>query len=137
MIRQFSSLGVQDERPLRRNLGTVGQPVTLRSNFFAVRLPKNMVLYEYRIEFSPNAKKDERLRLFELLEARPAIQAHLDHIAHDKSGRLISAKELPPEALSHTIMYYTDADTAARQGAKTFRILIEFVTTLDTNKIHE
>ncbi|KAI0821782.1 Piwi-domain-containing protein [Trametes gibbosa] len=92
--------------PLRPGWGTLGRPSQLRTNFFAVRLPKDAVYFEYEIEILPKAqaKGDRRFRIMELVEQSPAFANFRTHIAHDRSQRLVSAQELP-QPLSVPIRY--------------------------------
>ncbi|KAI0631492.1 Piwi-domain-containing protein [Trametes polyzona] len=92
--------------PLRPGWGTLGRPSVLRTNFFAVKMPKNAVLYEYEVDISPNAqaKGDRRSRILELMERDPAFANWKQHVAHDRSQRLVSSRELP-QPLSVAVRY--------------------------------
>jgi len=43
LIDGFKSMKVKPERPLRPGYGTVGTPITLRANFFAMKVPQGPI----------------------------------------------------------------------------------------------
>jgi eukaryotic translation initiation factor 2C len=58
-------------------------------------VPKGPI-YDYTIEIVPKPKsKDQRLRLWVLIEGSAGYRAHAGYVAHDQSTRLVSAKQLP------------------------------------------
>ena len=86
------------EMPLRPGWGTAGTPGRVRTNFFAVRMPRDATYYEYEIAINPAAmskRADRRARVMELVERAPAFAPYVPHIAHDRSQRLVSARALP------------------------------------------
>jgi len=91
---------VTPERPIRPGYGKEGVPITLRANFFAIKLPKGPI-YDYVVEIDPPppSKKQGgdglRARIFQVLEQQAKFVPHLSYIAHDKSQRIVSARELP------------------------------------------
>ncbi|KAH9850924.1 Piwi-domain-containing protein [Lenzites betulinus] len=111
--------------PLRPGWGTLGRPGQLRTNFFAVRLPKNATYYEYEIEISPKAqaKGDRRYRIMELVEQDAAFADFRTHVAHDRSQRLVSARELP-QPLSISVRYL-EVDQEDNPNAQTFTVDIK------------
>lgn len=83
---------------MRPGFGKRGVAITVRANFFALKYPKNIVLYDYAINITPNIKteeKRERRRLFDLLESTPELAPYLHEIAHDRAQRIISRRLLP------------------------------------------
>ncbi|KAF6752684.1 QDE2 protein [Ephemerocybe angulata] len=129
LIASFKNLPVTPERPLRPGYGTRGTPVTLRANFFAVRLPKGPV-YRYTVEITPKkGLGDRKARIFQLLERSPLCQPHLPYIAHDKSERLVSARKLPDPL--DIQLRYTDFDgVAVTADSPTYVVSVKFLDEL-------
>ena len=103
-------------RAVRPGFGTEGTPTTLLSNFFVLKYPKGMVLYEYGMEFTPALSTNEkrtRERLFELLERSPEFKQHSDHVAHDGAQRLISHYLLPSDF--DVAIQFTEGDEGKSQ----------------------
>ncbi|KAH6866211.1 QDE2 protein [Coprinopsis sp. MPI-PUGE-AT-0042] len=117
-------------RPLRPQYGTRGTPVTLRSNFFAVRLSKAPI-HNYTVEITPKSLGNRKERLFQLLERHPVYQTHAWYVAHDKSARLVSARQLP-QPLDFEVVYrdYDDAD-----GSQVYVISVKFDKVLDISDL--
>ncbi|KAJ2913428.1 hypothetical protein MD484_g6984, partial [Candolleomyces efflorescens] len=133
LISSFKNLSLSQrpgpERPLRPGYGTRGRPVTLRANFFAVRLPKGPI-YRYTIEITPKkALGDRKPRIFQLLERSPLCQPHLPYIAHDKSERLVSARKLP-QPLDIQVRYTDYDNVPVPADALTYLVSIQFLDEL-------
>lgn len=125
LINSFKSLAVNPERPVRPGYGTLGTPITLRANFFAVKLPKGPI-FDYNIEISPKTDINHlKKRIFELVEQSPMCAPHLPYIAHDHSQRLVSARELP-QPLDISVPFYDDHETEPRPNAKVYIVSIKF-----------
>ncbi|KAK7436896.1 hypothetical protein VKT23_018916 [Stygiomarasmius scandens] len=134
LINAFKALQVDPRRPLRPGFGTRGTPITVRANFFPVRLPKNPI-YDYEVEIHPTTDiKRLKKRIFELLEQCPQGQQFIRHIAHDKSRRLVSAKRLP-QPLSIPITFVEDGEPGPRQNAKVYTVSIKFARELNPNEL--
>ncbi|KAI8977826.1 Piwi-domain-containing protein [Trametes punicea] len=112
--------------PLRPGWGTLGRDAPLRTNFFAVRLPEDAVYFEYEIDISPKAqaKGDRRPRIMELVEQHPAFSGFVQHVAHDRSQRLVSSQRLT-QPLSISIRYL-EVDQNDDPNAMTFTVEIKF-----------
>jgi hypothetical protein len=108
--------------------------VTLRANFFAVRLPKGPI-YRYTVEITPKqALGARKARIFQLLERSPLCQPHLGYIAHDKSERLVSARKLP-QPLDIQVRY-TDYDgVPVPADAMTYQVSITFLDELKMDEL--
>ena len=134
LITGFKSLSVKPDRPLRPGYGTVGTPITLRANFFAVKVPQGPI-YDYTVEISPSTDFNKlKARIFQLLELSPVGQKHVPYIAHDRSQRLVSARKLP-QPLSIPIKYYDDHQDGASPDAKIYTISITFQRELDPRQL--
>ncbi|KAI0917033.1 hypothetical protein AcW2_007273 [Taiwanofungus camphoratus] len=135
LITAFREMDVPDEMPLRPGWGTLGRPVTLRANFFAVTVTKG-VLYDYDVSISPKAqaRTDRKERIFQLLESHAQFAPHAGYIAHDRKQRLVSAKELP-QPLSVSIRFVEEGETAPRDNALEFTVDINFVRELNTSQL--
>ncbi|KAI0354391.1 Piwi-domain-containing protein [Trametes cingulata] len=123
--------------PLRPGWGKLGRPSQLRTNFFAVRLPKDAVYYEYEIAISPQAqaKGDRRARILELVEESPALAAFRQYVAHDRSQRLVSSRELP-QPLSVAVRYL-EVDQADDPNALNFTVDINFQRELRMSSLND
>lgn len=102
--------------PLRPGWGTSGKAIKLRTNFFAVRVPKGP-LCEYDVKITPAVSvKRVKRRIFDLLEQVPEYQRYKGGVAHDFSAKLIAVRRLP-QPISFTVPY-TEEDGASRTGKK-------------------
>ena len=154
LVASFSRLGIDSAKPLRPGWGSKGRPLVVRSNFFPVRIPKELVIYEYKVTIKAEkerkkpqkpGRKDQdekkesagvRARVFELLERQPAFQPFLNHIAHDRSAKLVSSKLLPQPLHIPITFYYAEED-APRADAVVYNVDIEFVAQLHSNELSQ
>ncbi|CDO74313.1 hypothetical protein BN946_scf184800.g2 [Trametes cinnabarina] len=136
LVRSFGLIKLQPDMPLRPGWGTLGRPTPLRTNFFAVKLPKDAVIYEYEIEITPQAqaKGDRRPRILELVEQSAVFSPFVQHIAHDRSQRLVSAKELP-QPLEVNVRYL-EVDQNDDPNALTFTVEVKFKRELRTSALN-
>ena len=147
LISSFSSLRVSGnrvsvpspERPLRPGFGTLGTKITLRANFFPLRISKNIPhYYDYVVSISgPKSDKDgTKIRIFELLEQHPSFRAYRIHIAHDRSQRLVSSKPLP-QPLSINIKYFEEQRQGPSDDADLYIVEIRLDKTLATADLNK
>ncbi|OBZ72736.1 Protein argonaute 1B [Grifola frondosa] len=140
LVTSFKTLNVGAEMPLRPGWGTLGRPIMLRANFFAVKIPTKGVYYNYDVTISPakDAKGERKGRIFDLLEQSPQCAPYAGHVAHDRSQRLVSAKKLP-QPLSIVVPFYEEGETGPRPGGLTFTVDIKLTNDpeIDIEKIHE
>ena len=134
LITGFESLTVKSDRPLRPGYGTVGRTITLRANFFAVKVPQGPI-YDYAVEISPKEDVTRvKARIFQLLEISSLGREHLPYIAHDRSQRLVSAHKLP-QPLNIKIPYYDNDQDGPSHDAKIYTLSITFQRELDSNQL--
>ncbi|KAJ7074810.1 argonaute-like protein [Mycena amicta] len=134
LIQAFSAVKHKPDRPLRPGYGTRGTPITLRANFFPVRLP-NGPIYNYSMDITPKTEiRRLKDRIFFLLEKSPQVRPFLGHIAHDRSARLVSAKKLP-QPLDITVPFYEDNETGPTPDGKVFTVQIKFDRELDLREL--
>ena len=127
----------EPEKPLRPGFGTAGRPITLRSNFFKLTLPKNLTIYDYTVDISPKGQDLNgpcKARIFELLESSPECAPHMGYIAHDRGARLVSAKPLP-QPLRLTIRYHEQEEQQVPADAKVYTVEVKFIRELNTDTI--
>ncbi|KAG6810227.1 hypothetical protein H0H92_012816 [Tricholoma furcatifolium] len=125
LVEAFKSLKVSADRPLRPGFGTLGTPITLRANFFAVKLPKGP-FYDYVVEISPKTDINRiKARIFEIVEGSAKFRPHLPYTAHDRSQRLVSAKKLP-QPLDIQVPFFEAPDTSPRANAQVYIVSIRF-----------
>ena len=68
----------------------------MRANCFAVRLPRDPI-FDYAVNITPEpGPRAIKGQIFQLLEQHPTIAPHARFIAHDRSGRIVSARQLDP-----------------------------------------
>ena len=123
LIAHIKKLSTAD-RVVRPGFGKSGTAITLRANFFALKYPKNAVLYDYPIEINPSVKAEEkrlRKRLFDLFEGAQEVAPYLPGIAHDRMQRIISHRRLPPD-FSARIAFYEEGEAGPRPGGKVYTI---------------
>ncbi|EGN97699.1 hypothetical protein SERLA73DRAFT_169952 [Serpula lacrymans var. lacrymans S7.3] len=138
LVSSFKELSVNPspERPPRPGFGTLGREITLRANFFPVKIPKG-VYYDYHIDFTPTTDiKKIKARLFWLLEQSTmnGWREFIPFVAHDRSERLISAKKLP-QPLDVPIKFYEEGESGPKANAKVYTVSINFVRELDTSEL--
>jgi hypothetical protein len=128
--------------PLRPGFGTLGREITLRANFFPLKL-SNKVIYDYNVQITaPRVSKggsegaadtgtNTKKRLFDLLEEHPNCAPFRPHIVHDRMQRLVSAKRLP-QPLDIPVTFYEEGQPAPpKKDAKVYKFSIVFVRELD------
>lgn len=138
LISRFKTLSTAvPDRVIRPGFGKQGAVIALRANFFALKYPKDMVLYDYPLKIEPNVKAEEkrlRKRLFDLFEGTPEIAPYLQGIAHDRMQRIIAHRPLPPD-FSARIAFYEEGQSGPRPGAKEYRLSIEEPKALRTSDL--
>jgi len=151
LISSFGSLRVSGnkvsvaspERPLRPGFGTLGTKITLRANFFPLRISKNIPhYYDYVVSISgPKSDKDgaklgTKIRIFELLEQHLSFRAYQNHIAPDRSQRLVSSRPLP-QPLSINIKYFDEQRQGSSDDADHYIVEIRLDKILATADLNE
>lgn len=80
--------------------------------------------------------KNIRARLFDLLENSAQCAPHMGYIAHDRSERLVSKKELP-QPLDITIPFYDEGLSGPQPGGSVYTVSIEYSGTLDPDELNK
>jgi eukaryotic translation initiation factor 2C len=134
LIENFKSIKVSADRPLRPGYGSVGTPVKLRTNFFAVKIRKEPI-YDYTVTIEPTTDiRRLKTRVFQLLEQNPMVQPHIPYIAHDSSQRLVAAKKLP-QPLHVPVKFYEDNEKGPGPKAKVYTVSIKLERELDITEL--
>ncbi|KAG1779924.1 Piwi domain-containing protein [Suillus placidus] len=136
LVSSFNKLTFNPERPHRPGFGTLGRPITLRANFFPVKLPKGP-LYDYHVEITPSTDiKRIRARLFELLvqSDQEDWKQFVPFIVHDSSQKLVSAKRLP-QPLDVQVQYYEEGEAGPNARSKTYTFAIIHTIDLDVAQL--
>ncbi|KAG2129585.1 ribonuclease H-like domain-containing protein [Suillus clintonianus] len=105
-------VGIRYERPIRPGFGTLGDPVTLTANFFALKITNSLVnTYHVKVEPARNAKDVQRrlLRLLEETDDQPW-QSVKSFVAFDGRETLVSAKELP-QPMQISVSFFEEGET--------------------------
>jgi hypothetical protein len=120
---------------LRPGFGTIGQPIVVRANFFALKFAKNLIIHEYSIEITPKTEL-QRLkgRIIESLEQSPQYAQYKPFVAHDKSQKLVAARALP-QPLVVEVSLIEEGESVAGPKAKKFKVEITKTGELDTNDL--
>ncbi|KAF9074291.1 Piwi domain-containing protein [Rhodocollybia butyracea] len=136
LVKAFSALKVTDpSRPLRPGYGTVGVPITLRANFFPFRRLLRTPVFDYSVEFAPKTDINRlKERIISLLEQTTAFRPFLPHVAHDKSSRLVSAKQLP-QPLDIPVPYYEEGASGPKSNATVYIVSIKLTRELDPDRL--
>jgi eukaryotic translation initiation factor 2C len=136
LVSSFNKLNFNPERPHRPGFGTLGRQITLRANFFPVKLAKGPI-YDYHLEITPSTDiKRIRARLFELLEQsnQDGWKQFVPFISHDSSQRLVSYKRLP-QPLDVQVQYYEDGEAGPNARSKTYTFAIIHTADLDIKQL--
>lgn len=163
LIERFKREGYRPEMPLRPGWGTKGKVITLRANFFAMTIPKDLVLYEYSISITPDKlpypeppelktqpkggkkakrkgdnklKSEEIARILALLEQTPAFEPHLPYIAHDNRQLLTSARLLP-QPLEVQVPWCFEGEMTHRPDTPVYTVKIEFTKPMETKELEQ
>ncbi|KAK2467586.1 hypothetical protein APHAL10511_000441 [Amanita phalloides] len=159
LIKTFQSVRYQVGRPLRPGYGTLGGPIKLRANLFAVKLPKGP-FYSYVVDITDvtpkgalaggagrgkgkgkkqttpdSIKSDTKRRIFELIEANVNFQPYKSAIVHDYSQRIISTRQLP-QPLGLKIKFIEEGETQPGHQAAIYEISIQYQGEIDLNHIN-
>lgn len=138
LIRSFQALSLDKQGsdiPVRPGWGTVGTPIKLRSNFFAVKVPKGP-LYEYDVKITPAATARRlKKRVFELLEECVDFEKYKNFIAHDGSSKVIAARQLPQPLVILDVPYYDEDEDGPDENSKTYSFEFNYVQTLDLSTL--
>ncbi|OBZ66780.1 Protein argonaute MEL1 [Grifola frondosa] len=137
LVASFRGLQLSDtDLPLRPDFGTVGRPITLRTNFFPIRVPKGP-LFEYDVALNPPAtNKRLKRRIFQIAEQTPdwAGAGMTGKVAHDHSSKLIAAIKLP-EPLVIRIAYTEEDDDEQRKDKKEYTLTIRYIQDIETQSL--
>jgi eukaryotic translation initiation factor 2C len=141
-VEKFQAIIKRDKQvkhPLRPGFGTLGTPILVRANFFALKFPKGMIIYDYKMDITPKTDIGQlKGRIIELLEESPDFAAHRAHVAHDRSERMVSSRELP-QPLAVDILFREEWEETARANAKQYRVAITLTEDgeLNTDDLNE
>ncbi|KIO06004.1 hypothetical protein M404DRAFT_999229 [Pisolithus tinctorius Marx 270] len=136
LVQVLKKLPYSPERPHRPGFGTLGTPITVRANFFAVKFKKQFI-YDYAVEITPDKfLKRKRARLFTLLEQskHPQWREFVPFIVHDKSAKLVSAKELPP-SLEVPVVFTEEGETRPSPPEDKYTFKFELKHKLDNREL--
>lgn len=141
LINSFRSLTIrQGDLPNRPDFGVAGTKVTLRTNFFPVKVPKGP-LCEYDVDISPKAGtaiRRVKRRIWQLAEQTSDWQraGMRGIVAHDHAAKLIAAKMLPQPLVIRVPFYDEDQDGPKRDGTgKEYTLSINFIQELETQSL--
>ena len=131
LVAKFKDIKASPDKPTRPGYGTAGNPITIRANFFPVKVPQSPI-YDYVVQITPSTNMNRiKTRLFDLLEDSPLVQPYLPFLAHGRSQRLVSVAELP-QPLDIEIKFIEENETKPAPGANTYTLSISFERELDT-----
>lgn len=126
--------------PLRLDLGTKGREIALRTNYFAMTIPKGP-FYDYEVVTTPAVSiRRVRRRIFEIAEdTEPWKKILAGCVAHDHSAKLVASKLLP-QPLSIDVPFYEEDDDPPAKGSqprKMYTLSIKFARELETESLRK
>ncbi|KAF7762168.1 hypothetical protein Agabi119p4_8761 [Agaricus bisporus var. burnettii] len=126
--------------PLRLDLGTKGREIALRTNYFAMTIPKGP-FYDYEVVTTPAVSiRRVRRRIFEIAEDTETWKKILAGcVAHDHSAKLVASKLLP-QPLSIDVPFYEEDDDPPAKGSqprKMYTLTIKFGRELETESLRK
>lgn len=130
----------QGDLPNRPDFGVAGTKVTLRTNFFPIKVPKGP-LCEYDVDIKPTAGtaiRRVKRRIWQLAEGtKDWQQAGMRGIvAHDHSAKLVAAKRLPQPLVIKVPYFEEDQDGPKKDGTgKEYTLTIKFIQDLETESL--
>ncbi|KAG2050097.1 Piwi-domain-containing protein [Suillus hirtellus] len=136
LVSSFKKLAFNPKRPHRPGYGTLGRQITLRANFFPIKLPKGPI-YDYHVEITPSTDiKRIRARLFQLLEQsnQQGWREFVPFTAHDSSERLVSFKKLP-QPLDVHVQYYEEGEAGPNAKSKMYTFGITYTGSMDVAQL--
>ncbi|KAG1761419.1 ribonuclease H-like domain-containing protein [Suillus occidentalis] len=135
LVELRREVGIRCERPIRPGFGTLGEPVTLVANFFAVKIT-NPLIYTYHVKIEPikNAKDVQR-RLLLLLEQtnNQAWQSVRTFVAFNGRETLVAAKELP-QPMQISLSFFEEGQTSGPNSPE-YTVSIELVHKWELSKL--
>ncbi|KAG1787368.1 ribonuclease H-like domain-containing protein [Suillus plorans] len=130
-------VGIRYDRPIRPGFGTLGEPVTLVANFFAVKITKSLI-YTYRVKVEPTRNaKDVQRRLLLLLEQsnNQAWQSVKSCVAFDGRETLVSAEELP-QPMQISVRFFEEGQTLG-PNLPEYTVSLELLRKFDISKLKQ
>jgi len=136
-VERFKEAQNTPEHPLRPGFGTAGAEIIVRANFFALKLKKNLIIHEYNIRIRPETGlKRFKSRIIECLERLPQYAQYKPYVAHDKTEKMVAARELP-QPLVFDVTFIEEGETSARENAKRFNVEIIKTAERDTSDLEK
>jgi eukaryotic translation initiation factor 2C len=112
------SLSLTETFPPRPAYGTQGRQIILWANYFDMIPSKDLVLYRYHVDVTPEAKGRKLRRIFQLLLEDPRlIGAVTDFKAH-----LISRTEMPD--VEAEVQYRAELEDEPMEGGRAYRVKV-------------
>ncbi|THH09696.1 hypothetical protein EW145_g1836 [Phellinidium pouzarii] len=135
LVNAFRSISLKhDDLPLRPGWGKSGTAIKLRSNFFAVKMPKGP-LCEYDVKITPAVTvRRVKRRIFELLEQATEYARFRTGVAHDFGAKLVAARRLP-QPLTFDIAYFDEGEKGPKENGKTYAVEITFIQDIDLSML--
>ncbi|KIJ40471.1 hypothetical protein M422DRAFT_49170 [Sphaerobolus stellatus SS14] len=125
--------------PMRPGYGTKGTEISVRENYFALKVPKGP-LYEYKIYYEPGVTlKRMRKRLLQILEDAPEFASYKNIVAHDFSEKLIAGEPLPQpknNPLGFNVKLFDADDVGPDERSKSYKIMIQFANEINMTNIN-
>jgi eukaryotic translation initiation factor 2C len=135
LVKLRHEVGIRYERPIRPGFGTLGEPVTLVANFFAMKIT-NPLIYMYHIKIEPTKNaKDVQRRLLLLLKQtnNQAWQSVKTFVAFDGRETLVAAKELP-QPMQISVSFFEEGQTPGSNSPE-YTVSIELVHKWELSKL--
>ncbi|KAG8855769.1 hypothetical protein FRB91_001714, partial [Serendipita sp. 411] len=134
-VEKFKKAPKSVEHPLRPGFGSLGVPIVVRANFFALKIRPGLIIHEYRVDITPKTDINRlKARILACLEDLPAFAQYKLDVAHDKSEKLVANRALP-QPLDFEVTFVEEGETTPRPNAKTYKVEIVKTAELDTKQL--
>jgi eukaryotic translation initiation factor 2C len=131
--------------PTRPGFGKDGRPITLRANYFPIKISKKEI-YEFDMAADPpfTNKTPRRLRkqIFECMDRSREFAPYVEHVAHDFSAMAYSAKPiLNNDPLTPLVVKFNFVDEEGVQvkdkksNPVVYKVTFTFIKALNTTDL--
>ncbi|KAL8917073.1 MAG: hypothetical protein Q9208_008189 [Pyrenodesmia sp. 3 TL-2023] len=137
---KFETVGDDFPLPVRPGFGTLGKPINLRTNHFAINLDLEQKIYRYHIQITePEIPKGRRIRQFFsiLFNEEPAFREMRNRVATDYADTLITAGKLKlgPSDAAEYLVHYHEAGEQPRANTNASRVIVTLSGRVPTSEM--
>lgn len=122
---------------MRPGFGTRGTSVTLWANYVELITAPDLTLYRYDISVSPKATGRKLAQVVRLLLQAPELAGFQQDMVSDFKSTCVSRKKLPQDDMKIPVVYRSDGEDEAREGANTYNVHVLYTNTLSVGALTE